>query len=202
MVRRTKAEAEKTRDLILDTAEVIFHEKGVARTSLNDIAGAAGVTRGAIYWHFKNKADLFDAMIRRMTLPVEATPRLSDSDDDPIGFVRNCAVSILKRVASDQQSQRILDIISHKCEYVDEMAQIHERRAASRAECLKKIEDGIRNAINKKQLPESLSPRYAAVGLHALIDGLIRNWIIDKTFFPLEKQGEKIIDAYINGLRT
>lgn len=201
MVRRTKAEAEKTRDLLLDTAELIFHEKGVARTSLNDIAAAAGVTRGAIYWHFKNKADLFDAMIRRMILPVEDTPGFASSNDNPLEFVRNCAISILKRVATDTQSQRILDIVSHKCEYVDEMAEVHERRAAGRAECLKKIENGIRTAVDKKQLPDNIVPQYAAIGLHALIDGLIRNWIIDKTYFSLETQGIHIIDAYLNGLK-
>jgi TetR/AcrR family acrAB operon transcriptional repressor len=59
MVRRTKEEAQATRKLILDTAEVVFHERGVSRSTLNDIAQAAGLTRGAIYWHFKDKADLF-----------------------------------------------------------------------------------------------------------------------------------------------
>ena len=72
MVRRTKEEALETRDRILDTAEQVFSERGVARTSLADIADAAGVTRGAIYWHFKNKGDLFSAMLDRVALPMEA----------------------------------------------------------------------------------------------------------------------------------
>ncbi|WP_291742772.1 TetR family transcriptional regulator, partial [Limnobacter sp. UBA1615] len=69
MVRKTKEEAQETRNLILDTAEAVFSEKGVSRTTLNDIAKAADLTRGAIYWHFKNKADLFDAMFQRAILP-------------------------------------------------------------------------------------------------------------------------------------
>src|ERR1700688_3142706 len=71
MVRRTKEEALETRNRILDTAEQVFVEKGVSNTSLAQLAEAAGVTRGAIYWHFKNKADLFDAMMSRVVLPME-----------------------------------------------------------------------------------------------------------------------------------
>ena len=49
MVRRTKEDALATRNRILDTAECVFERRGVSRTSLNEIALAAGVTRGAIY---------------------------------------------------------------------------------------------------------------------------------------------------------
>ena len=66
MARRTKEEAQATRDRILDAAELEFQRHGVSRTSLQAIARAAGVTRGAIYWHFKNKPDLFKAMLKRL----------------------------------------------------------------------------------------------------------------------------------------
>ena len=50
---------------------VVFHDKGVAHASLEEIARDAELTRGAIYWHFKDKAELFDAMMQRVALPVE-----------------------------------------------------------------------------------------------------------------------------------
>ena len=58
MARRTKFEAEKTRNAILDAAEKVFYKRGVARTSLEQIARAAHVTRGAVYWHFHDKIEL------------------------------------------------------------------------------------------------------------------------------------------------
>ena len=58
MARKTKAQALETRHQILDAAIVLFSQQGVSATSLADIATAASVTRGAIYWHFKNKADV------------------------------------------------------------------------------------------------------------------------------------------------
>ena len=65
MARRTKDEAEQTRDAILDAAEKVFYKRGVARTSLDEIARAAKVTRGAVYWHFKDKMELSEAMVER-----------------------------------------------------------------------------------------------------------------------------------------
>ena len=56
MARRTKEEALATRHALLDAAERVFGRRGVARTSLVEIAEEAGVTRGAVYWHFKDKA--------------------------------------------------------------------------------------------------------------------------------------------------
>ena len=72
MARRTKEEALATRHRLLDAAEVLFQAQGVSQTSLQQIAQQAGATRGAIYWHFKDKADLFNAMMDRVTLPLEA----------------------------------------------------------------------------------------------------------------------------------
>lgn len=51
-----------TRKQILDAALRLFSEKGFARTSVRDIAGAAGITDAAIYYHFASKRDLFEAL--------------------------------------------------------------------------------------------------------------------------------------------
>ena len=59
MAKRTKAEALKTRQELIETAIAQFAQHGVSKTTLNDIADAANVTRGAIYWHFENKTQLF-----------------------------------------------------------------------------------------------------------------------------------------------
>ncbi len=58
MARKTKQQALETRQHILDVAMRLFSQQGVSATSLAQIAQAAGVTRGAIYWHFKDKSDL------------------------------------------------------------------------------------------------------------------------------------------------
>ncbi|EPK1419543.1 TetR family transcriptional regulator, partial [Pseudomonas aeruginosa] len=61
MARKTKEESQKTRDGILDAAL----EKGVGTTAMADLADAAGVSRGAVYGHYKNKIEVCLAMCDR-----------------------------------------------------------------------------------------------------------------------------------------
>ncbi len=61
-MRRTKAEAQQTRQDILNAALVLFDEVGYNKTSLNGIAKRANLTRGAIYWHFPNKEEILNGI--------------------------------------------------------------------------------------------------------------------------------------------
>jgi len=203
VVRRTKEEALETRSTLLDTAERVFSERGVSRTSLADIAKAAGVTRGAIYWHFRDKADLFNAMIARITLPMEdqVCGAWNPSVSDPLAHIRNRLTAVLERTATDPQCRRVFHIVYHKCEYVDEMKEVWKRLGEMRAGCLTHVEQGFRNAIAKGQLPRSVDPHRATIGIYAMVDGLINNWVIDPDYTPLAREAEHMIDLYLNGLR-
>ena len=201
MARRTKEGAQETRNHILDTAEQAFHDKGVSHTTLAEIAKAADLTRGAIYWHFKNKLDLFQAMMDRVTLPMEHAFASGATElEHPLTFIRNCSLGVLKQVTSDPQSQRVFEICCHKVEYVDEMSQLRTRHIACRTSFLTHIEHGFKQAFKQGLIPATVNPRFAAVGLHALVDGLIMNWVLDPKYFPLSKAAESIIDAYLNSL--
>ncbi len=204
MVRRTKQDALVTRDLLLDTAEHVFSMRGVSRTSLGHIAEAAGLTRGAVYWHFKNKADLFDAMMERVTLPMEQmTARISDAAlEDPLGYIKTSAMGVLLQLANDERTQRVFNIVNHKCEYVDDMEALRTRHYDSCMECINHVEAGFRNAIKKGLLPREVNARRAAWGMHALIDGMIANWLLNSDFISLTRDAEPIIDCYLLGLRA
>lgn len=67
MARRTKAEAEQTRQRILKAALDLFVEKGYERTTFEDVAERIALTKGAVYWHFKSKPDLFTELVADMT---------------------------------------------------------------------------------------------------------------------------------------
>lgn len=202
MVRRTKNEAEETRSRILDAAERLFSERGVSRTSLEDVAQAASVTRGAIYWHFKDKRDLFAAMVARVTLPMEAMVAASSEQSvaDPIASLRASAVNALRRTATDPQVQRVFDVVTHKCEYLGEMAGVNRRISAVQKGCVDRAEQAIRNAIKRGQLPASVNPRLAAIGLDSLLYGLISNWLANPAYLALERQAEAMIDLFLASL--
>src|SRR4029453_894757 len=124
MARRTKEAAQATRERLLDAAEALFREQGVTRTSLSEVATAAGMTRGAVYWHFKDKADLFRAMCDRATLPLEANFERAGAcaETDPLGTLRTLSIGALQSLATDTRAQKVFEIVFHKSELVDELA--------------------------------------------------------------------------------
>ena len=81
MVRRTKEDALATREAIMEAAAVLFEQQGVSGTTLQHIATAAGVTRGAIYWHFIDKSALFTALMERAKMPMETAMMVLDRED-------------------------------------------------------------------------------------------------------------------------
>jgi TetR/AcrR family transcriptional regulator, acrAB operon repressor len=204
MVRKTKEEAQETRHRILDAAEQVFQAQGVARTSLAQIAAAAGVTRGAIYWHFADKADLFDAMMQRVIAPTEAgclDPALLEADD-PLAALRELALDFLMQVARDPQHQRVFEIAIHKSEYVGEMADARDRHLDCARRHRVMLEAAMRRAQEKGVVAARHNTHSAAEGLIALIDGLLLNWTLDHDLFPLADYAEPIVDTYLAGLKA
>jgi len=204
MVRRTKEEAQATRSHILDTAELVFEQRGVSGTSLGEIAQAAGLTRGAIYWHFQDKADLFNAMMDRVTLPLEETRAACgfEGDDITLSQMRGSFVDVLRQVMTEPQLRRVFDIATHKVEYVGEMSAVRERHLAMRNGCLADMERALRRAVRRGEVPKGTSPRSGAIGMVALFDGLLQNWMLDRDGFDLARVGGQVFDAYLRGLAT
>ena len=202
VVRRTKDEALETRYCIFDVAECVFSEHGVTRTSLADIAHAAGVTRGAIYWHFADKADLFCNMFARVTMPMESPVCKTDhrSAADPLASIRTMMIGILRWTSEDPQARRVFHIVFHKCEHVDEMKPVWQRINEMRANCLQHIDEGLQAAVAKGQLPRTLDTRQAAIGLRALLDGLISNRVLDPDDHPVDHDVEQLVDLFMNAL--
>lgn len=207
MVRRTKEEALQTRNRILDAAEQVFYDKGVSRTSLADIAAQAGVTRGAIYWHFDNKGDLFTAMFDRVLLPLdELRARPADdangTGDDALSRLAAILKWCLHAAASDARRRRVFDILFLKCEFVDEMGPVKERHQTSMRDGVDKIEDDLRLAVQQGSLPVDLDTRRAALYLHAMVGGCLRNTLLLPEHERFGAHTDAFVEASIDALRT
>ena len=201
MVRRTKEEALATRASLLDAAEHLFLAKGVSHTSLNDIAIAAGTTRGAIYWHFKDKADLFNAMMARVTLPLENVFQHDGArGEDPLPLLRAGVLRALRHTAEDEQTRRVFEVATQKVEYAGEMGAVRSRHVAVRQQFLDQMQRSLRRSARWRSQQLAIPAPIAAHGLHALIDGLIQNWLLDPAAFDLVRTGEQTVDSYLAGL--
>jgi TetR/AcrR family transcriptional regulator, acrAB operon repressor len=202
MARKTKVEALVTREQLLDAAERVFREHGVARTSLAEVAAAAGVTRGAVYWHFKDKADLFEAMCERATMPLDAL--LSESAvapcADPLTALRELSIAVLNCLATDPRAQAVFEVIFHKTELTGELATVAGDRERERCQCLENVERLVQQAVAVGQLPSDTDTALTARLVHACVAGLMREWVLDKTAYDLAQRAPAFIDAIMAGL--
>ncbi|WP_318532687.1 TetR family transcriptional regulator [Ramlibacter tataouinensis] len=201
IMRRTKEDALATRHALLDAAERVFQRKGVSSTSLADIAAEAGTTRGAIYWHFKDKADLYNAMIERVSLPMEhALHEAADTTVDPLPALRSALLGVLTKISTDPRTRRVVEVATHKVEYVESLDAVRQRHLAVRDECLADMKQVLSHGARMRGRRLPLPAEAAARGLHALVDGLIQNWMLDPRAFELPRAGRQAIDAYLAGL--
>jgi TetR/AcrR family transcriptional regulator, acrAB operon repressor len=200
MARRTKEDALATRHCLLDAAERVFQSKGVSATSLADIAAAAGTSRGAIYWHFKDKAALYNAMIERVSLPLEHAIAGAPGRCDPLTSLRQAIMAALDKTANDPQTRRVFEVATHKVEYVDSLGAVRQRHLDVRSECVTGMKQVLQRAARERGVSLPITAEAAARGLHALVDGLIQNWLLDPKAFNLPRTGRQALDSYLAGL--
>ena len=181
MVRRTREEAIQTRESILDAAEDVFREKGVSRSSLEEVARRAGCTRGAVYWHFANKRDLLLAMCRRMdaTIAIHREQMQRAAVDDPIGALRDFLRYIVGDLLRDPHARKVLDIIHHRCEYVDEMREFTEILDNEFDSKHQEIEQLFACGQSRGQVRADLSPKLCAKMTHSLLTGILHDSLQD-----------------------
>jgi TetR/AcrR family transcriptional regulator, repressor of the mexAB-oprM multidrug resistance operon len=204
MARRTKEDAEKTRSAIIDAAEKVFYAHGVTRSSLEDVAMEAGVTRGAVYWHFKNKVELFHAMAERVFLPHEDMLQklVAQPSSTPILDLKNACIHALQMMARDKRRREVGTILFLRCEYVEEMLDIIKRHNSCKNRILALSEKLFQHARDLKMLASGWTPHQAAVAMEALIVGLILGWLEQPKRNSLITIGVSCVEAFFNSLQA
>ncbi|PSL16838.1 TetR family transcriptional regulator [Marinobacterium halophilum] len=201
MARRTKAEAAATREALIDAAEEMFMEHGVSRSSLEQIARHAGMTRGAVYWHFKNKADLFHAMLDRVRMPFQDLVDQVDAptaDQCPLEAIRLACIKGLARLEQPRH-KRVHSILMYRCEFfsdIDPQAMQEEISHDTYAVLLKYFQ----LAHDRGQL--SLPAEAATDLLHATLSGLFYGWLRHTERYSIEAKGTVMIENLLRLIRV
>ena len=114
MGRRTKSDAEQTRARLIATAKERFTQDGYADTSVNDICADLGITKGALFHHFKSKQDLFIEIWTRLQVEMDAEAReaavAARSLTDPYSaFLAGCRIYLEHAARRDYQKIVLVD---------------------------------------------------------------------------------------------
>jgi len=204
MVRRTKAEAEATRERLLDAAEQTFCRLGVARTTLDDVARAAGVTRGAVYWHFSGKAELFKALCERSAPPLEHLLEAAASlrHDDPLGVIEQTLADAMSAVTGCSHTRAVLEILMSRSEAPQQADAQQPCLRNSECNVVASLERLLKQAVARGQLPKETDVRLAAMAINAFISGLVRQWLVDDSPYDLAEAGPRLVHVMLEGLRA
>lgn len=197
MARRTKTEAMETREAILDSAIEVFYERGVARASLTEVAERAGLTRGAVYVHFRDKADLLSALCQRIRFPADA---ISDAcpeamKRDPLGELQRRWLDLFQEVARNKEWQMIFAIVFHRTELVTESGAIHNRVLEGHQHAHQQIQRCLQLAVDAGQVPADLDVVMAASMLHGCLVGILQDWLITPAVYDLPAMRERVVTA-------
>jgi len=202
-MRRTKQEAEQTRRRIMGAALRTFDRHGIARTTLEQIAEAAGVTRGAIYWHFSGKESLLREIREEVSLPLvdqSDFTLLNDAGEDPLACVERFLLDVLGAVEKDEHTRLAFSVMSFKCEYVGELETELEAYISKNDHLCGTLTRTYAQADAQGALREHLTPRAAALGTIAFLAGLMRMWLLDVC--GMRRAARAVVKAHVNGCRA
>lgn len=199
MARKTKEEAEKTRQALLASAFKVFNEKGYAKTTLQDIAEDAGVTRGAVYWHFKNKTDLFEKLFDFAFMPVrDLLFSKFEEDLSPREMIDSLMRVWLKNAWENENFRAAFGIMFNKTEWSEELMPFKLKFREYEYKFIKKIEQIIAQGQQEGVFREELKPAIAAAQYFSLFLGLAQY----SQFFPEEvnihKESESLIEMFMH----
>ena len=202
MARKKKEDAQKTRQQLIEAAIEQFATRGVTNTTLTDIADAAQVTRGAIYWHFSSKSEIFNA-IWEQQLPLRDIIRERlpfTENDDPLRMLREQFIAALQYIAREPRQCALLQILYHKCEFNSDMISECEirRRIGFNDEYLRAT---LEKCIARKVISPQVNIDLVLIVFHGFFSGIIKNWLMNSTRFNLYQQAPALVDNILTTLQ-
>jgi AcrR family transcriptional regulator len=205
-VRRTKEEAEKTRKAILEASLKVFSTKGFARTRLEDVAREAGVTRGAIYWHFDNKAALYGSAVSESVSGYEE--RLTGillSDLPPMTKIRTLMKEWLVTLEEDEAYRTSVEMALTKTEFDDQTMDAVRNWFDFIDNLQQAMVDLIREGTAIGEVHPNVSPEVAGLALISYLNGIEETWFIQnmanpgRRFSPAE-MADELVDFVLCGM--
>lgn len=201
-MRKTKEEALQTRDDLMAAALDIFYRRGVSRASLQEIASAAGVTRGALYWHFKNKEDLFDALFQQVFSKLSEQLRhdIDTSSPDALHNLMRALNQMFQRMASDERYRKFCYILHLNCEHTEDNRAIVALLQKYQNLWWQNLCAVFQVCCQQHILPENINIRQAALYFQALFIGLTNLWLTDPHNIDITSTAPNFINIALESL--
>jgi len=201
-MRRTKEEAALTRKQLLKKALAVFSKNGYTATTLEDIAREAEVTRGAIYWHFGSKAELYNTLIREYSDRGNAIVQQAASEGGTLlEILRRVFIRQLQAIEDDRDLRALMELYLFKTGLVPELEQGRKQQIESGVGLIEMIAGIMRQGVELGQLRSDLETEEMARAYLAFQNGLTQLWLTAPDQFSLKASAESFADIIIAGIQ-
>ena len=203
MARKTKEEALKTYHLLLDSSAELFHKQGIAATTLHDIAKHAGMTRGAIYWHFENKGDVIKALWERDAAPIFShfiELLKADADGNQATHFKSTLKDMFNSVLKDPKASQALRIVLNSSEFTTEQSDLQSFLDTKALLFYETILTAVKKLDTLQFINKKYDATFIAGALWSYLHGLIHiNMRTEVHAFDLTTDSDPLIDLFVDG---
>lgn len=200
-MRRTKEAAAITREHLLDAALQCFSTMGYSATTLDDIAKQAGTTRGAIHWHFGNKAELFNTLVRERYKRAATIFRdASATELSPLQQFQQLLIRWLSYTEEDPDFRTMLELVLLKTEMAPELAGGMQEKIQGNRFSLEYFTALIQKGIAAGEIRPEVNAQTSALAALGLVNGVTSLWLIDQTAFSLKDIAPEVVDLFLQGI--
>lgn len=188
-MRRTKEEAEKTRLKIIEAALTLFSRNGYSNTTLAMIGTEAGYSRGPIYWHFKNKDDLYRAVLSYSQEPLERlVAEAGEKGRCPIEAIDRFVSQWLDLLLDDSWFRQSFEILLNKTELTEALAPTLKRERKLTRQIIDTLGGLLAEAQQQQLIPLTHQPAQLGLMVYTTLMGVTQSWLFAPRLFSLRQE--------------
>lgn len=188
---------------ILAAALDVFSRQGYAGTTLDDITAAANLSKGAIYWYFESKADLFTTLLgERASIFTELLEDAARSGASPLAGLRAMWTRWMEALESDRGYQSYVRLAHLRVEVADEPREGMDARRAEERRTQAFVIERLMAAVAARELPATLDIEAAALLFVGAGNGLVRAWLLVPETFSSRAMAPRIWGMLLAGWRS
>jgi TetR/AcrR family acrAB operon transcriptional repressor len=188
-MRRTKEDAEKTRLKIIEAALTLFSRNGYSNTTLAMIGTEAGYSRGPIYWHFKNKEDLFQAVLAYSQEPLEQlVAQARNGELLPLATIERFVTRWFDLLVEDAWFRQSFEILLNKTEMTEAVSATLKRERKLTRSMISTLQELLLAAQEEGAIPQAQPAEQLALMVYTQLMGITQSWLFAPRLFNLSKQ--------------
>lgn len=201
-MKRSKKDAAKTRQKVIDAALKLFGQRGYSGTTLRLIADEAGCSRGPIYWHFANKEELFEEILAYSQAPLEKLIAQRDDSQAPIEAASNFARQWLGLLFEDTYYRQSFEILLNKTEYTESVSPSLERERALTVSLISTFAGFVDRYRQQTNCQANIDSQVVAISMYSYLMGVTQSWMVNPKLNQLEANIEFYVAEFVRLLQS